>query len=315
MTTLSPSVDKEALFYDNYEKSNSEKSTKNSAKNLKSPDKENSKIKFVLPPSTPQNENSNSQPEEDKAPSRFDWIQKTDSITIIFYTKAFRNPQVEVTPITSENNLEINLTYENKTFCNKITFLKSIQWPCNIRTNYETGKIEVVFKKLESKIWENFGELSQMLKEVGIADKIKYVMLNKQQISHNTYLMEFKRIDGIKATVPIGKHVRVFGKIKGEEISRSYTPVPSCLFNKYKIQSYTTDNVCLMVKSYQNGNLSKYICSRNKDDVVEISSPLGNFDLKEIEKRESFIILAAGTGITPMLGLLLFLLERRTKKW
>lgn len=101
----------------------------------------------------------------------------------------------------------------------------------------------------------------------------------------------------------------------GEEISRSYTPVPGCLFSTYKPQNYTTDNVCLMVKSYPSGNISKYICSKNKDDTLELSKPLGTFNLRDLESREMFLMLAAGTGITPMLTLLLFLLERRSRKW
>lgn len=98
-------------------------------------------------------------------------------------------------------------------------------------------------------------------------------------------------------------------------MSRSYTPVPTSLFTSYKPQNYTTDNICLMIKSYPNGNISKYICNKNKDDVMELSKPLGTFNLRDLENKEIFLMLAAGTGITPMLTLLLFLLERRNRKW
>lgn len=97
-------------------------------------------------------------------------------------------------------------------------------------------------------------------------------------------------------------------------MSRSYTPVPHSLFSKFKPQICTTNNVCLMVKCYPNGNISKFVCSRNKYDVLELSRPLGTFELKSIENKELFLMLAAGTGLTPMLGLILFLLERRVKK-
>lgn len=98
-------------------------------------------------------------------------------------------------------------------------------------------------------------------------------------------------------------------------MSRSYTPVPNSLFSKYKPQVYTTDNICLMVKCYPNGNISRYISSKNKYDVLELSRPLGTFNLVDVEQRELFLMLAGGTGITPLLGLLSFLLERRVKKW
>lgn len=98
-------------------------------------------------------------------------------------------------------------------------------------------------------------------------------------------------------------------------MSRSYTPVPNSLFSKYKPQVYTSDNICLMIKSYPNGNISRFICGKNKYDVVELSRPLGTFNLADLEHRELFLMLAGGTGLTPMLGLLSFLLERRVKKW
>lgn len=70
-----------------------------------------------------------------------------------------------------------------------------------------------------------------------------------------------------------------------------------------------------MVKRYPDGNLSKYICDKNKGDLVEMTNPLGSFNLQDLESRETFLVLAAGTGITPMFSLILFLLERRIRKW
>lgn len=70
-----------------------------------------------------------------------------------------------------------------------------------------------------------------------------------------------------------------------------------------------------MIKRYPDGNLSKYVCDKNKGDLVEMTNPLGSFNLQDLENRETFVMLAAGTGITPMLSLILFLLERRIRKW
>lgn len=102
----------------------------------------------------------------------------------------------------------------------------------------------------------------------------------------------------------------------GEQISRSYTPVPQCLSSSnVRAATFTTDNICLMVKRYPDGNLSKILGDCLTDDTFTISKPLGSFNLQKIEKRETFIILAAGTGITPMFSIIFFLLERRIRKW
>lgn len=102
--------------------------------------------------------------------------------------------------------------------------------------------------------------------------------------------------------------------VLGEEMSRSYTVVPCNFFTKQKVQHYTSDNICLMVKSYPNGNISKYVCSKCRGDQLEVSKQFGDFDLHILENKEMYIFLAAGTGITPMLGLLLFALERRSRR-
>lgn len=91
--------------------------------------------------------------------------------------------------------------------------------------------------------------------------------------------------------------------------------MPCSVFTKFKCQPFSTDSICLMIKRYPDGNLSKYICDKNKGDLVEMTNPLGLFNLQDLENRETFFMLAAGTGVTPILSLILFLLERRIRKW
>ncbi|KAF5291583.1 hypothetical protein FQR65_LT01896 [Abscondita terminalis] len=278
----------------------------------------------LLPPNrvTPL-ENAQLQDQEIKAPPelkpspRFDWIQKTDYITLIFYVGAFANPKVEVVPPKPDNTLMIYITSNFQIFTNEIVFSKTVQWPCQIKVNYETGKVEVQFRKLESNIWENYGVLKQKTEVLSVVKqnfKCKYTVVNKIEINYNTSLLELNRNDETKLTVPLGKHVRVFIYGQGHDLSRSYTPVPSSVFTKLKPQTFATDTLCLLIKSYPNGALSKHICGKKKGDGLEISEPLGTFDLGVLDNRETFLLLAAGTGLTPMLGIIIFLLERRIRR-
>lgn len=144
-----------------------------------------------------------------------------DYITIIFYTKPFSNPQVEITKPDHANVLNVHLSYEHQTFINEIKFNKSIEWPSHTKINYETGKIEVIFKKVDGQIWDNYGVLKQRNEDYKFSDvKYKYNVIKKLQVNHNTCLLELQRIDGNKLTIPIGKHVRVFAKIKGNLICK-----------------------------------------------------------------------------------------------
>ncbi|XP_056648109.1 cytochrome b5 reductase 4 isoform X1 [Diorhabda sublineata] len=248
---------------------------------------------------------------------RFDWIQKMDYITLIFYTGSFSNPLVEVHSPQAQKELVVCFTYNNAFYRNQLLLNEDVEWPCSIKVTWETGKIELTFKKKIAKIWENCGMLQQNAEHLhhkNASERFNFVIEEKLQVTHNIFLMRFKRIDGCKIVVPIGKHVRVFVNIDGSELSRSYTPVPSSLFTTLSLNDDTTDEICLMIKSYKNGMVSRMMTDKDLKDVLTMTRPLGDFDLQRLEKKVAFLILAAGTGITPMLPLLLFLLERRVKK-
>lgn len=98
-------------------------------------------------------------------------------------------------------------------------------------------------------------------------------------------------------------------------MSRSYTPIPHTFLTQFATQGPVTDTLCLMIKRYDNGNISRFLADSEQNDVVYATKPMGDFDLKLLHKREIFLLLAAGTGITPMLSIILFLLERRIRKW
>ncbi|KAK4873934.1 hypothetical protein RN001_013294 [Aquatica leii] len=306
LVSIDPEIDTRELFFGKEEP----KSNKNLPKLLPS--------NKVTPLTNVQLQEPEAKPSQElKPPPRFDWIQKTDYITLIFYSGPFANPKIEIVPPNVDNTLIIYLTSDLQVFVNEVTFLHRIQWPCQIKVNYETGKVEVQFRKSESKIWDNYGVLKQKTEVPSVVKhnfKCKYTVVNKLELNYNTSLLELKKNDENKLTVPLGKHVRVFINIQGHDLSRSYTPVPSSIFTKFKSQTFLSDTLCLLIKSYANGALSKHICSKKKGDVLEISEPLGTFDLSTLNSRETFLLVAAGTGITPMLGILVFLLERRIRK-
>lgn len=84
--------------------------------------------------------------EQPPALPRFDWIQKLDYITVIFYTKAFSNPLVEVNHLVNEQTVVIALTYQDTVFKNELVFYDKVRWPCDVNVTVETGKVEFVFR-------------------------------------------------------------------------------------------------------------------------------------------------------------------------
>lgn len=94
-------------------------------------------------------------------------------------------------------------------------------------------------------------------------------------------------------------------------MSRPYTPVwPLSKTHEYGYIS--SDHLCLLVKSYPNGKLSSHLCSLQCGDTIEVSRPQGTFECWA--SKTSIILLAAGTGITPMIPIIWNALYSSIKK-
>lgn len=62
--------------------------------------------------------------------------------------------------------------------------------------------------------------------------------------------------------------------------------------------------VYLMVKEYKDGLLSSWLAGRPKQSIVEVSSPEGCFQTNRLANRKELYLFAAGTGFTPMVGVI-----------
>ncbi|GBE78262.1 NADH-cytochrome b5 reductase 1 [Sparassis crispa] len=94
--------------------------------------------------------------------------------------------------------------------------------------------------------------------------------------------------------LPIGQHISVSAEINGKDIMRSYTPTSS------------DDNLGhfdLLIKSYEKGNISRYVSLLKIGDSIRVKGPKGQFRYSPALSREIGMI-AGGTGITPMLQII-----------
>lgn len=72
---------------------------------------------------------------------RFDWIQKTPQLSIYFYTKSFCNPGVSI-EFKNDKESEIKIIIANTMNLYKFSFFKSLNWPCSVKINQETGEFD-----------------------------------------------------------------------------------------------------------------------------------------------------------------------------
>lgn len=150
--------------------------------------------------------------------------------------------------------------------------------------------------------------------------KYSLPLVEKEIISHDTRKFRFglPTPDHVLG-LPIGQHVHLTAKIGEDAVIRSYTPVSSDDDHGY---------VDLVIKVYfknvhpkfpEGGKLSQYLDNLKIGETVDFRGPSGrlvykghgNFSIKILRKDppveytvKKVVMLAGGTGITPMLQLI-----------
>ncbi|XP_050090054.1 cytochrome b5 reductase 4 isoform X2 [Anopheles aquasalis] len=244
---------------------------------------------------------------------RFDWIQKTADLTLIFYTRSLANPGMLVECDDDRSGVSVSILLEASVQHRyRFRLSNGIQWPCTVRNSLESGKIELQFGKEVPALWTAFGEMQHERKENCEMQLNEYDVATRLEITHDSCALLLQpKSNRLLQITPVGYHVSVSASIDGEYVSRSYTPVPA--------RSVGTDcpGTCvpLLVKSYADGSLSKHLTRPVPlATSLQVSQPSGIFVLSKLRYHNRFALLAAGSGLTPMLALLSYLLERNSNR-
>ncbi|KAF0517017.1 NADH-cytochrome b5 reductase 1 [Gigaspora margarita] len=123
----------------------------------------------------------------------------------------------------------------------------------------------------------------------------QFPLLEKIKISHNSALYRFglPNPDDVLG-LPIGQHISIQAEIDGKLIQRSYTPTSS---------DDDLGHFDLVIKTYPNGNISKWIDGLKVGQTITVKGPKGQFKYKPGLVR-ALGMIAGGTGITPMLQII-----------
>lgn len=128
----------------------------------------------------------------------------------------------------------------------------------------------------------------------------KFPLIEKIKVSHNSCIYRFglpQQSDALG--LPIGQHISIGATIDGKEIVRSYTPITN---------DDTVGHFDLLIKTYENGNISKFVAEKNIGDLVDIRGPKGFFKYTP-NMVKSFGMIAGGTGIAPMYQIITAILK------
>lgn len=118
---------------------------------------------------------------------------------------------------------------------------------------------------------------------------------DKTIVSKNTAIYRFKLKSSIATLdVPPGHFLMIRVKIDGVEEVRSYNPISP---------RYAPGYFDLMVKSYVDGRVSRYLAGLSSGETVDFRGPVGQFHYHPNGSR-AIGVVAGGSGITPVLQVL-----------
>jgi cytochrome-b5 reductase len=102
-------------------------------------------------------------------------------------------------------------------------------------------------------------------------------------------------------------HVNIAAQIGHELVSRPYTPFVRTSTSPSEFQ--------LAVKKYETGIMSKHLCGLQVGDLLQMTGPIGGLNVAEharlVTSGAALLMIAGGTGITPMLQLMYGMLRKK----
>lgn len=133
-----------------------------------------------------------------------------------------------------------------------------------------------------------------------------YELIAKNAVTKNTSIYRFKLGDeNTVLGLPVGQHISIRATIDEKKVMRSYTPI--------SLDSEAKGYFELLVKSYDNGTMSKYIGELEIGDKITVCGPQGGYNYTA-NCRKKLGMICGGTGITPMYQILKTIVENPEDK-
>ncbi|CAO3635347.1 unnamed protein product [Cunninghamella blakesleeana] len=173
--------------------------------------------------------------------------------------------------------------------------------PASVRTVYSILSDPLIFSATTFTAMMTLGwyvYASKLKKNSRVLDQHttkQFKLLEKIKINHNTSLYRFALPNPTDVLgLPIGQHISIIINIEGKEVVRNYTPTSG---------NETKGYFDLVIKTYPKGLVSKYISQLEIGDKIDIQGPKGAYSYTPNVMKE-IIMIAGGTGLTPMLPII-----------
>ncbi|KAI0224218.1 Cytochrome b5 reductase 4 [Lamellibrachia satsuma] len=243
---------------------------------------------------------------------RYSWFQNTETLTISVYTQWDDMQQENVIIDRTSSDFKATLMIKDHTFVVHLELEAGVSNDYDVVVRRPSGSVDIMLHKLDmTKNWTYVGKslVDDKTFVKNSQTEVHYrscEVINIDSVSHDTYLYCIKLPDGCRMCVPLGYHVYIRANISDMEVAKAYTVVPpSVLKEKQDVRVSKGKVFYLMVKIYPDGVLTPFIGKLKIGNFLDISNPAGNFAKGQLDRCSHLVMYAAGTGFTPMAGLIL----------
>jgi len=248
---------------------------------------------------------------------RFDWIQQRSELTLIFYTRSLANPGLLVRRKDSLQ-LAVRVLVQHNWHAFDFQLTNKVVWPPKAaKIGAETGKIELVLAKEEAEPWPTYGThvTSKLDFTSAQEETYEYEVTNSKDFNHDSFDFSLLSVQReVLMVLPVGYHVDIEVPLEGGAIQRSYTPVDQSYLHLDKNCPSSSECLSFLIKRYPNGPVSSHLHQLQAGSRIHLSPPRGTFQLSELTAHRNILLLAAGSGLTPILSLIQPILKRNTNR-
>ncbi|XP_017128828.1 cytochrome b5 reductase 4 [Drosophila elegans] len=249
---------------------------------------------------------------------RFDWIQQRSELTLIFYTRSLANPGLLIRRKDSQQ-LAVRVLVQHIWHSFDFQLTDPVEWPPKVaKIGTETGKIELVLGKMEPAPWPIYGtHVSSKLDSISMQEEAyDCEVTHRKDFNHDSFELSLQSVQHeVLMIPPVGYHVDIEVPLAdGAAMQRSYTPVDHSYLQLDKIAPSNSECLNFVIKRYANGPVSSHLHALQVGSRVQLSPPRGTFQLSELTAHRNILLLAAGSGLTPILSLIQPMLKRSTNR-
>ncbi|KAH7728649.1 Protein Y52B11A.3 a [Aphelenchoides avenae] len=130
-------------------------------------------------------------------------------------------------------------------------------------------------------------------------DYYNFEIVKVATINYNCKIYSLRAPASLLAPVPLGHHIMIRLWKKANLILRPYTPISSIT------PTTSGGSLDFLVKIYDDGIFTPALDPLSEGDIVEVSDPIGDRDIARLTEEPTVLMFAAGTGLTPMVSIIM----------